>query len=187
MKDHLRRNQMLSPIIYKDFFFYRELEHYSNWSLRNHIIPFIYQIDRFIEYHKQKETLFATSVLNLLEEIKKRVTYFKSSIDDPYPSEELDPLYSCHYKWFEMQYFKWDLTQSEELAPSYSLPLSESEWEERDSQINELPPSYRCELISYWVRGSIFSNKISRNPNIYLSGPKVIKFLRKISEVLRTI
>ena len=103
-----------------------------------------------------KKLKLLIGVLNLLEEINKGVKYFKPSIDDP----------------------------SEELDPSYSLPFSESEWEEEgDSQINELPPSYRCEWISYWVRGSIFSNKISRNPNIYLSGPKVRKFLKKISKI----
>ena len=103
-----------------------------------------------------KKLKLLIGVLNLLEEINKGVKYFKPSIDDP----------------------------SEELDPSYSLPFSESEWEEGDSQINELPPSYRCELISYWVRGSIFSTKISRNQNISLSGPKVRKSLKKISQVL---
>jgi hypothetical protein len=82
-------------------------------------------------------------------------------MDDPYPLEELDP--------------------------SYSVPVSESEWEERrDSQINRLPLSSRCELVSYWVQGFIFSTKISRNQKIYLSGPKVMKFLRKIHKFLDT-
>ena len=143
-------------------------------------------MEAFMKYFEKEKSISGYSVLPLLQKIKKEVRYLKWSMDDP----NFDPLYFLKpwdSKWFEMQYFKWSIDDpypSEELDPSYSLPFSESEWEERDSQIHELPLSSRCELVYYWIRGSIFSKKISRNPYIYLSGPKVRKSLKRISQVL---
>ena len=183
----------------------QEFQHFSNFcletccqNLRWHINELIEYYGQDEEYYKKTKTLsvfrvYGYDLLNLLERINTELTYFKPSVEDPYRYGEFDPLYFLKpfdYKWFEMRYFKWSMDDPyplEELDPSYSVPVSESEWEERrDSQINKLPLSSRCELVSYWVQGFIFSTKISRNPKIYLSGPKVMKFLRKIEKFLDT-
>ena len=94
-----------------------------------------------MKYFEKEKSISGYSVLPLLQKIKKEVRYLKWSMDDP----NFDSLYFLKpwdSKWFEMQYFKWSIDDpypSEELDPSYSLPFSESEWEERDSQIHELP------------------------------------------------
>jgi len=184
-----------------DYELNREFQYYYNSCLKSCCIKLCWHINNHIEYYGQNEEYYKErnlvpgyNLLILLEKINTELTYFKPSVVDPYRYGEFDPLYFLEpfdYKWFEMRYFKWSMDDPyplEELDPSYSVPVSESEWEERrDSQINQLPLSSRCELVYYWIRGFIFSTKISKDPNIYLSGPKVMKFLRKISDVLDTI
>ena len=78
---------------YKDSILYQESELHSNIFLRRRCNRVHSRIANFIKSYEKNNTISGYCVLALLRSIKKEVRYFKWSIDDPYPSEEFDPLY----------------------------------------------------------------------------------------------